>query len=82
MARLEGLARLEGQPCACPTCSALGRDTHGEQQDWWHDEPEDPHAGLTLLSMALWVLILIPLHQAWIAIKSKFPNRPAAYPAL
>ena len=51
--------------CACPECSAFGRDTHSEQQDWWHVEPQDPHARIGFLRMALWLLILIPLHEAW-----------------
>lgn len=57
-------------PCACPECSAFGRDTHTEQQGWWHDEPVDPHAGLGFLRMALWLLILIPLSEAWTAFRN------------
>lgn len=41
-----------------------------DPQDWWHEEPADPHAGLSFLRMALWVLILIPLHEAWRAIRN------------
>ncbi len=45
-----------------------------DPQDWWHDEPADravdPHAGLSFLRMARWVLGLIALHETWFAIRN------------
>lgn len=41
-----------------------------DPQDWWHEAEPDPLAGLGLPRMALWLLILIPLHEAWCAIRN------------
>lgn len=49
-----------------------------DPQDWWHEEPEDPHQGLTLLSMAIALFILLPLHERWIALRaSASPREPS-----